>query len=642
MRTNIFQEKSNAGKAVKHLLFVPLAFLLLTLSSCNDFLETDPGTGYTAEEVFSTNSSAKMLLKQVYSQLTTDGLYGSVLAYGLNTNTDVEMSAFTSEIANANGSDAGCFDAKPTWTTLNNLWNDIYNCINNCNDFIQNVESSGLYNVSDADSLAETRQMDGEAKCIRAMLYLELIRTWGDVVYTATPTTAQDDFFHVGTTDRNVILDSLINQLKAVEPNMKYASQIHEGVERCSREFCQALIGQLCLTRGGYALYPEGNSTGTMKRQDDYLNYYKTAIEYLGKLVNSGTHHLTRSFHDIWYDVCNKRVYNDDDPIFEIPMARGVTSRLGYNNAVTIAAGSHEYGSARNYCTFGATYPYSFDKRDLRRDETVTFYAYDENLNQTTNRTIGFTGFGSGKWSKLKMEEPLGSNSGAATGIDYIRMRYADVLLMYAEALNEVNNGPTAEAKAALREVRNRAFKDEDKSEMVDAYINNLNSKDDFFNAIMNERKWEFGGECTRKYDLARWNKYSEVISNLYQTEKNWALAANGQYVEGLDSVPANIYYHLIDDSITGHKVLEFRGINEYGDGVNQPKGWSTVNFASDWYILDGETQSYDFTDAIYYSFRGYIGKGNENPTGALRYLMPYPSKVITDHRGNIQQQYSY
>ena len=557
--------KTNIKSKAKALFFMPLyLFPFLFLSSCNDFLETEPGTGYTVEEVFSTNGSAKMLLKQIYSQLTTDGLYGSTLVYGLNTNTDVEMTSYTSEIADSRGSDVGCFDAKPTWTTLNNLWNNLYSAINNSNDFIQNLETSSLYNAADADSLAEARQMDGEAKCLRAMLYLDLIRTWGDVVFTTKASTALDDFFNTGTTDRNKILTYLIDELKEVEPNMKWASDIPEGVERCSREFCQALIGQLALYRGGYALYPSATSTtGEMKRQDDYLTFYNTAVEYLGKLVNSGKHSLRDSYAKVWNDVCNKRVVNDDDPIFEIPMVRNVTSRIGYNDGVTIASGSHEYGSARNYCNFSGIYPFTFNKRDLRRDETVTFYAYDAQLDQTVNRAIGFTGYGAAKWSKLKMENPLGSNSGTNTGIDNIKMRYADVLLMYAEALNEVNNGPTAEAKEALKQVRHRAFAIENQAEMVDAYVDALNTKDNFFQAIMDERKWEFGGEGVRKYDLARWNKYGEVISRLYQIEKNWGLAANGQYVAGLDSVPSNIYYHLVDNAETGHKVLEFRGINE-------------------------------------------------------------------------------
>lgn len=630
----------------KFKFYILAGISLFLFSSCDDFLETEPGTGYTINKVFSSDSQAKMLLKELYSQLTTDGLYGSTLIYGLNTNTDVEMTGYSSDIASAKGSDVGCFDAKPTWTVLNSTWNNIYNGINNCNDFIQNMENAAIYNnTANSDSLAEARQMDGEAKCIRAMLYLDLIRTWGDVIFTTKPTTAEDDFYHTGTTDRNIILDSLIKNLENVEPDMKYACNIKEGVERCSREYCQALIGQLALYRGGYALYPDASgssTTGIMKRSKDYLNYYKIAIEYLGKVISGGHHSLNESFHDLWYNECNWKVVNDDDPIFEVPMVKNVSSRLGYNNGVTIASGSHQYGSARNYCTFSGTYLFSFDKRDLRRDETIVPYAYDEDLNQTTSKTIGFTGFGSAKWSKMKMKNPLGSNSGSNTGINNIRMRYADVLLMYAEALNEVNNGPTDAARNALKTVRRRAFLPADQPEMVEDYVNSLTTKKAFFDAVMNERKWEFGGEGIRKYDLARWNKYSDVIRNLYQQEKNWGLAASGQYVAGIDSVPSYIYYTNVTDSTTGHTILKFLGIDQYGDGVNQPKGWTTQSYAASWYTLNSETQTNDFIDEIYYSFRGYIGKANENPTGPLRYLLPYPSKVITDHRGYISQQYGY
>ena len=61
--------KTNIKSKAKALFFMPLyLFPFLFLSSCNDFLETEPGTGYTVDEVFSTNGSAKMLLKQIYSQ----------------------------------------------------------------------------------------------------------------------------------------------------------------------------------------------------------------------------------------------------------------------------------------------------------------------------------------------------------------------------------------------------------------------------------------------------------------------------------------------------------------------------------------------------------------------------------------------
>lgn len=622
-----------------------IAAVGLALTSCNDFLDTEPASGFGVDEVFASDTEMKSLVTQLYSQLTTDGLYGSTLVYGLNTNTDVEMSSFSNNTVSAQGSDVGCFDAQPTWTTLNSTWNNIYNCINNANDFIQNCEQrSGFTTTVSADGPTNAQQMYGEAKCIRAMLYLDLIRTWGDVVFTTRATTAADDFFNVGTTDRNVILDSLISELRVVEPMMKYASDIDEGVERCGREYCQALIGQLALYRGGYSLRADAqHATGVMKRADDYLTYYNIAIDYLARVISDGHHALSLSFHDFWNNECNWKVVNNDDAIFEVPMLKNVTSRYGYHIGVRIEAGDHQYGSARNYCTLSGTYIYSFDKRDLRRDETVAPYRYDKNLNQVID--MGITGFGCAKWSKLKMTSPLGSNSAGNTGINSVRMRYADVLLMYAEAINEVN-GPTDAAKAALKQVRRRAFQSGDWAEMVDAYVDALGTKDDFFRAIMNERKWEFGGEGVRKYDLARWNKYGEVIYDLYHQYQNWALAANGRYVVGLDSVPAQVYYKSVEDADNpGRTKLDIVGIDQYGDGVFRPAGYSTLDYAAGWYVLNKETQQFEIADAISWSFRGFINEGNEGSvqrTDAVRYLMPYPSKVITDHRGKITQQYGY
>ena len=69
-------------------------------------------------------------------------------------------------------------------------------------------------------------------------------------------------------------------------------------------------------------------------------------------------------------------------------------------------------------------------------------------------------------------------------------MRYADVLLMFAEAENEINNGPTAAAKSALKSVRERAFRNaSNKALMVDAYVESAGSKEEFFDAYFNRNK---------------------------------------------------------------------------------------------------------------------------------------------------------
>ncbi len=199
----------------KKLIYSLIAGTMFTLTSCDDFLDVQPASGFTPEYIFSSESEMKALMTRIYSSMTEDGLYGSNLASGLNTNTDVEMSSFKNNTVSTNGSDIGCFDSRPTWSVLNATWNNIYYAINYANDFLQAVQESPLFSDKvTGDTPSETQQMYGEVKTLRAMLYLDLIRTWGDVVFIIKPTEATDDFFSLGTTDRNVILEYLIDDLK--------------------------------------------------------------------------------------------------------------------------------------------------------------------------------------------------------------------------------------------------------------------------------------------------------------------------------------------------------------------------------------------------------------------------------------------
>lgn len=631
----------------KKLIYSLIAGTMFTLASCDDFLDVQPASGFTPEYVFSSEAEMKALMTRIYSSMTEDGLYGSNLASGLNTNTDVEMNSFKNNTVNTNGSDIGCFDSRPTWAVLNATWNNLYYAINYANDFLQAVQESPLFSDKlTGDTPSETQQMYGEVKTLRAMFYLDLIRTWGDVVFITKPTESTDDFFSKGTTDRNVILEFLIDDLIAVEPMMKYAADLDNGVERASREYCQALIGQLALYRGGWTLRADKDDVthvGFMERGDNFEHYYKIAVDYLGKVIKEGKHDLSQSFENLWVNECNWTTANNDDVLFAVPMLKSVTSRYGYNIGVTIAEGKHAYGSARNYVTFCGTYVYSFDKDDLRRDMTCVPYKYDKDLNQEID--MGVAGMGAGKWSKLYMQSPLGASSGSNTGINSIRMRFADVLLMYAEAVNELY-GPRDDAKEALKRVRRRAFDPAQWTDKVENYVETLTNEIDFFEAIMDERKWEFGGEGIRKYDLARWNKYGEVIYNLYNEMVNWGIVARGGYVPGIEKVPSNIYYKQVDDpEHSDRKILDIVGIDEYGPGTGRPAGYTVLEYALAWRVLNKETQTYETLDAISWSFRGFINKNNDQfvkPTDPVRYLCPYPSKVITDHRGLIRNYYGY
>ena len=330
----------------KKLIYSLIAGTMFTLTSCDDFLDVQPASGFTPEYIFSSESEMKALMTRIYSSMTEDGLYGSNLASGLNTNTDVEMSSFKNNTVSTNGSDIGCFDSRPTWSVLNATWNNIYYAINYANDFLQAVQESPLFSDKvTGDTPSETQQMYGEVKTLRAMLYLDLIRTWGDVVFIIKPTEATDDFFSLGTTDRNVILEYLIDDLIAVEPMMKYAVDLDYGVERASREYCQSLIGQLALYRGGWTLRADKEDVthvGYMERGDNFEHYYEIAITYLGKVIKESKHDLTQSFENLWVNECNWKTANNDDVMFAVPMLKSVTSRYGYNIGVTIAEGKKQ------------------------------------------------------------------------------------------------------------------------------------------------------------------------------------------------------------------------------------------------------------------------------------------------------------
>jgi len=243
------------------------------------------------------------------------------------------------------------------------------------------------------------------------------------------------------------------------------------------------------------------------------------------------------------------------------------------------------------------------------------------------------------------MKTPLGSTSSYNTGIDNIWMRFADVLLLYAEAVNARNGSPTTEAKEALKRVRRRAFSSSLWAQKVDNYVDALgNDGDLFFKALMNERKWEFGGEGIRKYDLARWNKFSEVIYNQYNTLINWGKVATGTYLPDLLEVPDNVYYKSITDPDNSSRtILDIVGINKYIHSC--PQGYTTEPLAFNWWALDNTLDTYAPTTELRWSFRGFINFNNAAEvltTDPLRYLCPYPSKVITDHRGLITNYYGF
>ena len=247
-------------------------------------------------------------------------------------------------------------------------------------------------------------------------------------------------------------------------------------------------------------------------------------------MIESGQHRLNPSFESLFKTLHNS---NRQDPtnewIFEAGAFGGnarTDSKLGYGNGIRINANS-SYGTANGGVTAIPTYFYEFDSiGDSRRDVTLAYFEVDGTDNKVITAAIDMR---DGKYRKY-WTSINGTNQ--TLGINWPILRYADVLLMYAESDNEINGAPSAKAIKAYEEVRKRAYTGHE-----DRIGATPTTKDEFFKAIVKERLLEFGGEGIRKYDLIRWNLLATVID---QTRANLRafMLGEGRYA----NVPEYVY----------------------------------------------------------------------------------------------------
>ncbi len=199
---------------------------------------------------------------------------------------------------------------------------------------------------------------------------------------------------------------------------------------------------------------------------------------------------------------------------------------------------------------------YEYDPSDLRQSVTCVPYEWgavppDESASTAIQEITPINNWAFGKFRyEWKNNRVTSTND---DGTNYMYMRYAEILLMAAEAANELQ-GPSA-AAPYLRQIRQRAFNSEDWPLMVDDYINSLGGQGEMFDAIVQEHKLEFCGEMLRKQALIRWNLLKTKLDE--SKAKMYALrTASGEYSD----VPQTLYYRYAQDDELG-QVLEMYGL---------------------------------------------------------------------------------
>ncbi|MBD5321823.1 MAG: RagB/SusD family nutrient uptake outer membrane protein [Bacteroides sp.] len=510
----------------------------LSLASCTDYLEVDAPSKNQPDYVYTDKMEMNRALNGVYAALLSGNTYGSAFLDKFCFNTDVEFKIYDNE--NQLPTAYQRFECDPDAGDVKKAWDALYQGIERANMLDAGIRNSDIYDEDDS----ELMQMLGEVKVLRAIFYHDLIWYWGDVPYSLKPSyEVADPAYDIE--DRTKILDDLIEDLKAIAPKMSLSSDnsFSDRTERISKDMAWAMIARLAMTAGGYSLRPDGDTFGKMERPDNWKDYYQTAAEYCDSVVERTTHSLGLDYHKVFVNECNLVASaTNDDVIFEIPFGKESTGAIGYIHGPKMdnAQGStpHAWGKASSSAQLNALYRLFFKEGDVRRDYVNQWFGYNQNGEAKFNN--GRT-FYNGKWSKLWNTAGLGATTEGNTGINFPYMRYADVLLMSAEAELGYTGNVTEKAKQRLQTVRERAYRG---STLDPAVTGDETSPEGFLKAVLNERRLEFAGENMRWRDLVRNNLLSESTFWTFWRYFNAAEAngSNSDYVGIYDFDDADAY----------------------------------------------------------------------------------------------------
>ncbi len=495
----------------------------LGFTSCNKYLDQQPVTTFTTETVFSDVNSAFMAVAGVYSRLTGDQGYGKVISlyYPMDTDETSGPSGFQDDrrgIAH--------YTLSATNGELARPFNQLFQGIDNANVCLDKIPQMGLYNNGSEQQKKQLRRMMGEVYTLRAQFYFDAIKLWGDLPPHFSPAYIQavsNPF--PARMNRDSLYDQIISDLAKAEdlvPWRNEVSTIGDQVdERITKGVVKGLRARISLFRGGYALRTVAPSPalGQMQRNSDYKTFYEYAYKECKEIIASNQHALNPSYKALWKDqVCAHAISDPQGELMFQATAIGggatADSKIGfYNGPPLVIDAATSYGTKGVFIV--PTYFYSFDTLDLRRD--VAIAPYNVGADGKTKIGVSATSLYDGKYRRDWISNPAAPlDATSYFSLKWQMLRYSDVLLMFAEAANELN-GPTAEAYEAINKVRRRGFGLPIDVPSTVADLPAGLSKTDFFTAIVNERSFEFGGEGLRKYDLIRWNlldvKIAETIA---------------------------------------------------------------------------------------------------------------------------------
>lgn len=439
-----------------------LSLSILLFSCKKDFLELSPISSVNVDNFYKTAKDMQVAVNGAYGYLISSGEY----RYGYWNVAEVRSdNTFTFEVPGNNPEmDLDQFIAPASNSILSSVWNDSYRGILACNVVMERISGINM------DEGLKTRYV-GEVKFLRALTYFNLVRTFGDVPLVLTETKSVQEGYTRGRVPVADIYNQIIKDLTEAEAVLPVDYAASE-TGRATKGAAKGLLGKVYLTKKDYA----------------------SAEIKLKEVIDLGKYRLVTNYASLWGPAND----NNAESVFEVQFKKGGTGTGSNFNNQFAPRNSGElvtqlgFAHGRNLPT--ADMSKAYETGDLRKNISMA-----EGYNNAGGTFVA------DRYVLKYRDKPYadGDNDN-----NWPVIRYADIMLMYAEAINEKNNGPTQAAFTMANEVRKRAG--------LAALPATLNYNS-FALAIERERQVELAFEGHRWYDLVRTGRAVAVMNQHFK-----------------------------------------------------------------------------------------------------------------------------
>lgn len=451
---------------------IAIALLGFSFSSCSDFLEQNPQTDLSENDFYKTADDILSAVNGVYSSLQEGDIYGNWYVFG-EIPSDNTRNQLSGSVTTQNEFDQFYIDTQNSM--IANFWKAAYKVINRTNTVLGRIDG-----IEINTELANRYKL--ECKFIRALMYFNLVRVYGDVPLVLKEISISESYDILREPKENVY-NQIIADLKEAQDLPVSYSTAEDG--RATQGAAKALLANVYMT----------------------LHKYAEAETILAEIINSGQYSLLENTPgslniDGYKNVFSPVNHNSKEGIFEIQFLKG-----GYGEGSNYANNFAPENSGTNVVAVGGTggnnipemdIYNAYEEGDLRRDFSMSLGYYD---NRKNNEWV------ESRYVCKFMDVPYQNNDASN---NYPIIRYADVILMYAEALNQ--NGKTAEACKYLNMTRRRGFG----YQTTETSPVDLQTADKAQFALMveQERRVELAFENHRWFDLIRTGRAVEVMKS--------------------------------------------------------------------------------------------------------------------------------